>query len=238
MTIFYSILFSLGEAKTNLYCYLPFFLYRSLTKTGSLRPGDMYVIMCDPPSADLLRKSSLAHRTNVRILESASVISMLDGMAMRYKFPFQYDCKDQTVVYLDLDLIPTKPLHFKNLNDMILVYPEGSATDSNYCGDMVLPNKFGATSGFFAYHPGPRVRNFFVRVCDNMSYGTRYPFYYTLDQPFFNKELKDLPIALMPSHMLSYNGHTNRDKAYILNMCGDPGDAHLHFLKILETYLS
>lgn len=237
MTIFYSILFSLGDAKVNPYCYLPHFLYRALHKTKSLRQGDVYCILCDYASADVLRATSLAQAPDVRIIATAQPINMLDGMSMRYKFPFQYDCSGQTCVYLDLDLIPVRTIQVPQLQDAIIIYPEGRPDDSNYCGDTPLNAQFGATSGFFMFGLGPRVKSFFIRVCESMRNDTRYPFYYTLDQVYFNRELKGLDIALFRHDYLSFNARNNLDKATLLNMCGEPGDGPLHFIKVIEMFL-
>lgn len=241
MTIFYSILFSLEDPKKNLYAHLPVFLYRSLHSSKSMCPGDVYVLLCDHETADVMRKTNLAKRPDVKILGMTAPAAILDGMLMRYKFPFLYDCRGQTCVYLDLDLIPIKPIHFnlEKADDILLVCPEGKATDTNYCGEVTnsLPQTFGATSGFFAYKAGKTVREFFLRVIDRCMGGTRYPFYYTLDQPFFNMELKNVKLAIIPSHFLSFNGHGDNKKAHLINCCGEPGDAHLHFSKILSFYL-
>ena len=236
MTIFYSILFSLDEAKKNLYSYLPFFQYKALKMTGNLRPGDTYAVVCDEASARFLRRAtSLA---DVKLLVSPTPRSLAEGMALKYIFPGLYDCSGQPVVYLDLDILPLGQLDFHVPDDSLLVVPEGAPTDSNYCGDQPLGLSVGLSAGFFAYRDGPRVRELFTRILAQLS--SRKQPYYTLDQPFFNHEIAAVPgLAVgLPPTLVSFNGHNNRGVARLINLAGEPGDGPLHFQKVVEFFLS
>ena len=235
MTIYYSVLFSLEEPKKNLYSYLPFFQYKALQQTGNLKAGDAYVVICDPDTALFLRRAPTLQ--GIKILVAPKPRSLLEGMAIKYILPGLIDIKGQTVVYLDLDILPLGPIDFHVPEDSLLVYPEGAATDSNYCGNKRLPLAAGCSAGFFAYRDGPRVKAFFTSILQAMSNSQEK--FYTLDQPHFNHALvgRDFAVA-MPHSVVSFNGHTNRDTARLVNLCGDPGDGPLHFQKVVEFFLS
>lgn len=236
MTIFYSIVFSLKEPKDNLYCYLPFFQLAALRRTKTLKEGDAYALICDPESALFLRRAPTLR--DAKILVAPKPRSMLEGMALKYILPGLLDLSGQAAVYMDLDILPLTPIDFQVPNDSILVLPEGAPTDSNYCGDFRLPLSAGLSAGFFAFRDGLRVRALFTRVISRFK--ERVTPYYTLDQPYFNHEVSKIAgLAVpMPPSIMSFNGHTNRGTARLINMCGDPGDGPLHFQKIVEFFLS
>lgn len=236
MTIFYSIVFSLKEPKDNLYSYLPFFQLAALRNTKTLKEGDTYALICDAETALFLRRAPTLR--DAKILVAPKPRSMLDGMALKYILPGLMDLSGQAAVYMDLDILPLSPVDFQVPNDSILVLPEGPPTDSNYCGDFHLSLSAGLSAGFFAFRDGLRVRTLFKRILQRL--GQTVKPYYTLDQPYFNDEISKisgLAIAMPPS-VMSFNGHTHRGVARLINFCGDPGDGPLHFQKIIEFFLS
>jgi len=237
MTIFYSVLFSLGDPKTNLYCYLPAIQKRALEATGNLKGGSTYALICDESSAAYLRQFHLLR--GVKIFPVPRPRTVLEGMSLKYILPGLLDLKDETVVYLDLDILPLRNVAFTNVSpDSLVVLPEGKATESNYCGDTPLHTPIGLSAGLFIYRDGPTVRAFFKRMLQAIS--TCQKNFYTLDQPYFNHFLEDInsSIRLMPQGAVSFNGHGDLKNAAFVNLCGDPGDGPLHFQKVLEFFLS
>ena len=115
------------------------------------------------------------------------------------------------------------------------VYPEGDKTDSNYCPPgQVLDIPFGVSAGFFGYNVGKDVRKVFADVLDMIKYykGSLY----TIEQPFFNKCLTPKMCGALERPVVSFNGNNHLDKAFWLNLAGDPGDGNFHFVKQLEFF--
>lgn len=235
-TLFYSILFSLGPAESNQYVYLVQLQVRALQKLGMLGPGNRYICLADAECAQLLRQSNFLRET-IQIELVPKPRSLVDGMALKYLFPFSYPVNGETCVYLDLDVLPMAPTEIHAPDDTLLVLPEGPATDTNYCGSAPLDLPFGVTGGFFAYRAGPRLEALFRELISILH--TSEEKHYTLDQPHFNHLVsrhREMVGFIRPD-IMSFNGHTNQKTARFYNLCGDPGDGPLHFRKVLEIFL-
>ena len=215
-------------------------MYKSLKKVGTLTAQDEFVVMADKETAERLATFGMLKDAKIYIIPKPS--SILDGMRYKYIFPLSAKIPDGTVcVYLDTDLIAVRPIHTYIPKDYLCLFPEGKWNDTNYCGDPVsdgttsaTPN--GYTAGFFAYSLGERTRGFFQRVLKAIELSSKT--YYTLDQPFFNKNLDMRFVVEYDTTTLSFNGHTNIDKCRYINLCGEPGDQLLHFDKMLQIFLS
>ena len=145
-------------------------------------------------------------------------------------------------MYLDVDMLNIKQIRIDipaDLEDLIIVYPEGSNTDTNYTGSgsaLAIPQ--GVSSGFFIYKCGAKVIQFMEEVYYKIR--TDPEIYYTLDQPHFNKTIegKDFCMYMDPATVL-FNGHGERkDHTMFINCCGCPGDGAFHFRKVLEFLLA
>jgi len=236
MVLFYTILFSLGDAKKNEYVYCLMLQRKALIATGMLKHTDKYYCICDEASAAILRETPGLDR--LRLLIAPTPRTLKGGMALKYVFPFAVATGDESVVYLDLDVLPVRPALFNLDADTLYAYPEGGVSDTNYSGGRPLDLPAGCSGGFFAYRSGPRIEAFFKRLIDALA--AEKEEFYTLDQPTYNHELathREM-VQFLPHEMVSFNGNTNRDRAVFWNMCGDPGDGPFHFRKLLGVYLS
>ena len=236
MTVFYTILFSLGSPKTNQYidCFL--LQRRALISTGMLKHTDRYYVLADAASAKVL--TELPGLERVRVVVVPTPQSLKGGMMMKYLMPFVCELRDESVVYLDLDVLPVKPALFNLEPETFYAYPEGGVSDPNYSGGRPLDLPAGCSGGFFAYRGGPKIEELFKTILNEIA--AEKEEFYTLDQPTYNHVLsrhRDL-VKFLPHEMVSFNGNTNRDKAIFWNMCGDPGDGPFHFRKMLGVYLA
>ena len=237
MTIFYSVLFSLGKPQDNPYLPCLSIQLRALLRTGTLRDTDKYYVICDPGTAEVLKGVGSAARAIPLLTQKPD--SLYDGMKLKYILPDLLPLNgEEQIVYLDLDMLSYAPLAINGPPDTLLLYPEGPATDSNYCGSDPLDLPAGASGGFFSFRHGPRVAGFFKTLVNRIDESAAQQ-HYTLDQPLLNHHAakhKDM-IGYLPHDIVSFNGHTNLLKARFFNCCGDPGDGPLHLRKMVDVYL-
>ena len=235
MTIFYSVLFSLDDPKKNEYIYCAMIMLNSLIKTGTLGPTDKFYLMVDFETAQVINKIPLFLKAELIFVPKPKTI--LEGMTYRYQLHKYLPIINKDCVYLDCDMICIKKSSFTIASNHIMVFPEGNANDSNYCGDNTLNNMWGFTSGFFAFNGVTTVFDFFDTLVDTIKSSTKI--YYTLDQPYFNFHLDkyDFLVEIMPHNIVSFNGHTHKETAHFVNFCGDPGDGAFHFQKMLSMIL-
>lgn len=232
--IFYSCVFSLGDAKKNEYIYMLMMLYSSLKKTKTLVSEDLFYLMADAQTAEVVRE--VPELSNIIILILDKPQTILEGMSWRYQLHHYVQIKHQDCCYLDVDMLCIKQFKLQiPLTNSILVYPEGSSSDNNYSGNLKpLKGILGYSSTIFAYNLGENIVHLFERIIYDIKYKPEN--HYTLDQPYFNHALQaiDALIARFPQTLLSFNGHNNLDEACFINYAGCPGDGAFHFLKGLQ----
>ena len=234
--IFYSCVFSLENATKNEYVYMLMLLYASLKKTQTLETGDMYYLMADPETADVVRGVSCL--SEIVIITMPKPATMLEGMSWRYQFHRQTDVMFQKVCYLDVDMLCLKKFKLDIQDkDLLCVYPEGAVTDANYCGSKPLKGQVGVSSTMFAYSLGEKTLQLLESILHKIRTDPQEN--YTLDQPYLNHGIEEdiAPVALLPNNIISFNGHNNLPEAYFLNCCGCPGDGAFHFRKMLEIFV-
>jgi len=236
MTLFYSVIFSLNDAKKNEYIYCAMIMLSSLIKSGTLGPDDTFYLMVDFDTAQVIKKIPLFSKAELIIVPKPESIS--DGMTIRYTLHKHINITGKDCVYIDCDMICIKKTLFKIASNTIMVYPEGNSTDTNYCGDRMLKCSYGFTSGFFAFNAVSTVFHFFDSLVDTIKSSDRS--YYSLDQPYFNFHLETFSylIQKMAPNIVSFNGHNNQQTAHFINCCGDPGDGPFHFQKMLSMILA
>ena len=235
MTIYYSICFSLGKAKENLYILMMMLQIKALKKVGMLQDGDVYVCVADEETAaEIQKQQTLKDILLVRVPKPRDA---LEGMSLKYAFPGLYPCNTETIVYLDLDMMPLRRVNFDVPLGKLIAYPEGPPTHDNYSGGESLDLPAGASGGFFVYKDSPEIRKLFKSIYQRMVEKPQK--HYTVDQPYFNHALaqnKDI-IGFMNPNTVSFNGNNYMDTANFVNLCGDPGDGSLHLFKMLNFYL-
>ena len=237
--IFHSCVFSLDSAQKNEYIYMLMVLYSTLKRNSSIAKGDIYYLMADEDTAEVIK--GIPCLSDLNIIPMPKPKTLLEGMAWRYQLHRNIDLVGESVIYLDVDMLNIKQIRIEiptDLEDLIIVYPEGSNTDTNYTGSggsLAMP--MGVSSGFFIYKCGSKVIQFMEEVYHKIR--TDPKVYYTLDQPHFNKTIegKDFCMYMDKATML-FNGHGERkDNTMFINCCGCPGDGAFHFRKVLEFLL-
>ena len=235
---FHSVLFSPDSAKKNQYLYMLILMVKSMLKTGTLQKGDTYFLSIDAETLEELKKTSIAKVFTIILMDKPK--SLLEGMSYKYRLVQALDkagikLDGKSVWYLDVDMLSLKPFRPEAPFGRFAVYPEGHKTDSNYCPpgqELAIPQ--GVSAGFFGYNVSDGVRKVFAEVLDMIKYyqGSLY----TIEQPFFNKCLTREMCASLEPPVVSFNGNNHLDKAFWLNLAGDPGDGNFHFVKQLEFY--
>lgn len=237
---FYSILFSLDTAKTNLYIECLQLQLRALLRTKMLRDSDRYMLVCDKESAEeVLKTVSLPKQ--FKMIVAPKPKSLYEGMRLKYLFPFFVQPPlhpNEVAVYMDLDILPRKNGNFFAVpRDTICLFPEGDPIRPDYCGDLALQLPVGVTAGFFAYRHGHRVTAFFNELLKILETGRSD--FYTLDQPHFNHLLARINFkSFFDPKTISFNGHGHVSEATLVNFAGEPGDGAFHLRKMLRFFLT
>ncbi len=238
--IYYTVCFSLGDPKSNLYIYNVLLLYKSLLKSGTLTSADLFLILADEPTADRLKTFSLLKNCQFVLIPKPT--SLLDGMLNKYRLLDICGVPDgATFTYLDSDMLSVRPIHTYLPKDYLLIFPEGKVDDTNYCGSPLpegskRPTENGYSAGYFSYSVGERTRAFFHRVLEAAKASDKV--YYTLEQVFFNRCLDHRYTIEMNPHAVSFNGNNHLDKCRFFNCAGEPGDQLLHMDKMLNSFLT
>ena len=239
--LFHSIIFSMNDPKENCYVYMLMMLLQSLLKTKTLQDTDVYFIMVDPETQQLLETIAIFNKPNIKFISMPKPTTILEGMAWRYQLHRQKDIIGQTVVYMDIDMLCVQNMKVDipdTTIDMLIVFPEGKSDDSNYAGAADLQIPYGVSSGFFVYKCGYSVVQFMEEVYHKIRNDPVQ--YYTLDQPHFNKTIENKNfVSYMKPNTLSFNGHNIdlADPPVFINCCGDPGSGHFHLLKMLQFFI-
>jgi hypothetical protein len=239
--IFQTILFTpVGQdPHRNEYIYCAMIWLKSLFRSGTLQLGDRVVIMTEAETAKRLREISIFRHALVELRICLPPRDVREGMNLKYLYRPDDRDADTVVVYSDTDQIFTRTFRPELSPDTILLNPEGPPTDSNYAGDYDLSGAAaGFSAGLFAYHYGPRVQALLDTVLQLCKGGGKK--YYTLDQPHYNKALRDSPVnrAYLAPGVVSFNGHNAASNTHIYNMAGSPGDGPFHLQKMLDAWLA
>lgn len=230
--IFNSVIFSMGKPEDNLYIQMFLLCAVSIKKKWMLEE-DSYIATTDQDTAAYIQKT-FPVLNFVKYVVVPKPKSVYDGMTLKYVLPYIQKVED--VVYVDVDIFAIRRWRPQLYQDSIVVIPEGLASDQNYCGDMKLEYTYGFTAGMFCYRWGDKTRIVFDAIINDIqSYPKKY---YTLDQPYFNKNLKLGNVLIMDPAVLSGNGNNNLDRAAGVNCCGEPGDGLFHWNKMLQLYVS
>jgi hypothetical protein len=186
--------------------------------------------------------------------------NLSEGMAYKYKL-FQTEIPDDVYIYLDVDCLILQSMydylnfyerdllnvHGKIFRNILCVMPEGKLSNTCYCGDLIeitpdLKDKIGYSAGHFVFTSSKILRELFQRIISSIEVHSKAPML-TLDQPILNNEIiklneyvngGDFAIVNLDEQKMDINVLDNSVKnAYLLNLCGVPGDSKLHFLKAM-----
>ena len=227
----------------NEYVYMLMLLVETLRRTKTYVPGrDQFVVMTDRATLPIIQQIRSLQDLNFVVMPRVS--SVYEGMRWKYMLDHVISLVNQTVCYVDVDHLSVRPFTLSLDPDSLALYPEGKPDDTNYCGKsttpLLLPSGFSA--GFFAYSYGPKVAGFFKDVLKSMS-GQHPPYWYTLDQPHFNRTVeqevaKGGPLHMLSPDMISFNGHGSNDKCALISLAGEPGNGSFHLRKMMDMFMA
>ena len=236
-TLFYTILFSLGEPKQNLYCHMLTLQLAALKATKTLKEEDEFYILADADTADYLNRVGVPQPAKLIRLPYKPT-RLLEGVCFKFLFPKQVQTNGRVCVYLDLDMLAVRECRFDCAPDTLQVYPEGLPSDTNYKGNTPFINlKSGLSSGFFIYRYGPQVEALFADIFRRLD--AEKEEFYTLEQPHYNHAVDShlACVRFLDHRAVSFNGNNNQQTACFYNLCGDPGDGPFHFQKMLAFFV-
>lgn len=229
MVVFYSVVFSLGDAKENKYIDMFHLMFDSLLRTGTFRHGrDRMIVATDAESKPRMEMLP------IEFIVFDKPTTLLEGMCWKYKLPLATGIRDTTCMYIDVDMLSIRRFDVEDFpSDRIAAYPEGSQTDNNYCGDSPLEAPCGASAGFFVFNMGEQVEAMFKAILARAdTWPTKF---YTIEQPHFNHCLPKNTLWFQ-EYLVSFNGHNDIDTCLFINCCGEPGNQQLHYEKMSQLH--
>jgi hypothetical protein len=234
--LYYSVVFSLKDAKTNPYLWMYCLLLKSMMQTKTITETDTCYVLADSETKKYLEKYIGVYIQQVEFLEIPTPKTLLEGMLWKYKLHTFLDISNKDCMYLDVDMLSIRTFSPPIPKDTLSVYPEGYVTNPDYCGSWKLNAPCGFSAAFFGYNFGPRVKAFFEKILQLAETTTET--FYTLEQPFFNKALENAPYVIFSNEIISPNAHGNMDTCHFINYAGVPGDAYVHWEKALAYFLT
>ena len=253
------VLFTLKDADVfeNKYVSIFFIWLSVLCKTADLDEHDLLNIKVDARTEEYLSKDLVF----TKLLESTKFqkqvtvfpppLTLKEGTMMRYGY---IEFKQDIYMYCDIDILVLKSLHIFSetmIPDSIYLHAEGLLTNSNYGADFTkeelssfIQDSVGFSSGkFFIY--GKDLYKEFTFLVENNCAKSSNKYYYTLDQPYFNKAVYMLNREkcnvnydmfnpkTIPTHLEHYSYPT----AFFIGGMGEPGDGSLHLQKLIRYYI-
>ena len=255
--IVYTLLFTLQSKNPteNKYIQMFYIWLTYLLKYGGLTKDDTICVLCDEKTLEQLNSNEILS-TLMELCQSQFTIQSIQqlenisqGMIARYTFQKE----NEFVLYLDLDVLVKRNIkeYFSNisiLKNCLFALPEGKLWNVDYGGHFLEKNELtenhpGFTSGLFGYIWGDDVKQFMNAICVQCLQNQQSPFY-TIDQPFYNKEVylriskqieSKLKIYLIDENCVENNPDMLEGEkgGVFVNMCGEPGNDTLHFQKML-----
>lgn len=227
--LFYWCVFTTTD-KPNTYLDMCGISYKSMKRQNSITKDDTVLLLCDAITAK--RAELIDCFKDVKLVIVPQPKTVFEGAFLRYRLPEFYPLENgQECCYLDCDMVCVKGFRVKVPPSILLAYPEGAPTDSNYCGDRPLPLPYGCSSTFFAFSYSPLIKSILYSVTQNVSKQ-----YYTLDQPYYNRTLNIFQhnVRYFPNNLISFNGHNTTPSTIFVNLCGEPGNADFHWTKMVR----
>lgn len=237
-----AVLFTLKDKEVRENKYLQIFQtwLSKLVQNGGLGRDDFLLISIDERTIEYLKTHSGILSTLLSYLKCPYAFkifpapaTILDGMKIRYT---PHDFKQDAYMYLDIDILVMKPLRLivdQTENAKLYVCTEGTLRDENYGADMSATDDPGYTSAVFVA-TAPWVMEVLCRRVNELYMDKGY---YTLDQPFYNRAVYQMPHnnKLLTRHH-SFNGQDyTKEYIVLLNCGGEPGRDKIHCDKIQEV---
>lgn len=251
--VFYSVVYTVsGDPAKNLYLSMMAAQFHSLLSHGVIGASSSasYFIVADKQTADIARGMKLFAQPFVSWIIIPKPQDTFDGMIARYRI---YDHataaqkkaieEASSVVYLDCDLYCIKPFDLTPAEDSLMIFADGKSVEGIHRRLKLEDPEHhaGFSSGIFAFHWGPRIREFLRRVAVMMEQNRNAPRYITLDQPYFNSIIYDLGAiemfdAIEPS-MVANNENADVAVASLIHFCDDTANDGYHWIKMFDYHL-
>lgn len=226
--------------------------FQSLLAQGLVGPSSSasYVVVADKQTADVGRDMKIFAQPFVSWIIIPKPQDTFDGMIARYRLHDHATAAQKkmienasSVVYLDCDLYCIKPFDFTPAEDSLMVFPESNSVE---CVHRRIKfddpeQRAGFSSGIFAFHWGPRTKEFLRRVAVMMEQNRNAPRYVTLDQPYFNAVIYDLGSIEMFDGIhpttIANNEKYGTELASLVHFCDETANDGFHWIKMFDYHL-
>jgi hypothetical protein len=251
--VFYSVLYTVsGDPAKNLYLSMMALQFQSLLAQGVIGPScsSTYIIAADKHTVDVARDMKVFAHPFVSWVIIPKPQDTFDGMIARYRIHEHATSAQKTllenatsIVYLDCDLYCIKPFDLTPAYDSLMIFADGNSVEGIHRRIKLddPAHHAGFSSGIFAFHWGPRTKEFLRRVAVMMEQNRNAPRYITLDQPYFNAVIYDLGSIEMfeaiDHNMVSNNEKSDLDVASLIHFCDDTANDGFHWIKMLDYHL-
>ena len=252
-TVFYSVVYTVsGDPAKNLYLSMMAAQFHSLLTHGMIGASSSarYFIVADKQTADIARGMKIFSYPFVSWVIIPKPQDTFDGMLARYRIhdhttPAQKILLENatSIVYLDCDLYCIRPFDLTPAYDSIMIFADGNSVEGIHRRIKLddPAHHAGFSSGIFAFHSGPRTREFLRRVAIMMEQNRNAPRYITLDQPYFNGVIYDLGSIEMfeaiDPNMVSNNEKSDLGFASLIHFCDDTANDGYHWIKMFDYHL-
>lgn len=234
----YTVLFSLGDPAANGYVRMFLKWLSFVIRKAGLQAEDRLVIVADEETVKLLKGdmhldaigSSLKCRCDIMQMPKPKTVR--EGMMWKY-IPFEYS--QDILLYLDVDVLVMNKLSGFEKGKLYL-HAEGDWSHPLYGSGGIGP---GFSAGKWAC--GSReIRDKLIQAVWKAERADKTE-HYTVEQPFFNKAVRELGpfwnAHLLISPRVSSNGtNFSKEKTMLLDLCGTPGDAGFHENKMATMF--
>lgn len=256
----YTTLFTLSgkDPQHNKYIDMFYIWFTYLKKYGGLGPDDTFGLIVDENTMNFLNSRepfgyiSLGAPFSIEVSIMPSPKSIMEGISERYdKYHFTQFAKHDLNLYLDIDCLCIKNIHrffgqFNTENSFFAI-AEGEMRHPNYRGELLTAEEtdgyIGFSAGWHAWTNTPGQEEFFATVLNGCREWSGEQFY-TVDQPFYNRELflymtkqkqKDFTLCAVDEKIVAVNPliYSPLAEAYFANFPGEPGVANCHYDKML-----
>ena len=256
----YTSLFTLvgKDPKDNKYIDMLYIWFTYLKKYGGLDEDDTFGLIVDEDTMDFLNSRepfgyiSLGAPFSIEISIMNRPTCLKYGLSERYNIHhFTQLTKHDLHLYLDIDCLCIKNIHkfFSqfSIKNSFFAIAEGEMKHPNYRGSLLTEEEtdghIGFSSGWYAWTNTPGQEEFFATVLNGCREWSGNPFY-TVDQPFYNRELflymtkqkqKDFTLCAVEEKIVAVNPliYSPLVEAYFANFPGEPGVANCHYDKML-----
>jgi hypothetical protein len=246
-------LYTLSEKKLEDNLYIEIFLLWLATalKYADLDEHDMIHLITDKDTVEYLETKTyffmLKNKLKCPITKFCLPRPTTNLEGMMYKYIFT-DYTQDVFMYCDIDILIIKSIHtiIESIHEQtILLHHEGSICDPDYGGAFsqedlagIPEHNPGFSAGKFIICGKELHKKFFKDIYD-LYLKNKNTFYYTFEQPYFNKVIYDLDITTVRLDILDENfistNNTVTPSCILMDHCGEPADGKLHYTKMVDS---